>query len=653
MAVLRRHSSEFGSSPMPRSNLMLPLNEEIKMTNENLGPAERIINTLLTFSDHMVHNRPGILVPDTTSNVGLKWSPVTYKEENGEKIVYKHSKVGRKNVLTKVGVLNLADNSVKVNGRKVAEYRPAGLFPEVAVWMYKQVAEVWKLDNEFAARWASYAFGQEHRDLKVVLAAFMLVQSRKGDPVRENNQVVFYDEDYRNVGEAMVLLRRKDNKDLNPRLLLRVYDVLTIPGVAQINRDLGFGQSARKPFVGRWVKAVEKWLRYREENPKMLEGLVKSGFRQTVMRLARHVGYKPTDEMFFKTLRWKQAQSDSGHRQVAIGMALDKVESWNGLTEEQICERVVSEKPSFKRLVGMLPANVGLTPAIVAAAIESNALSNKDLVIYTPTLEDFGLLNVQTIKEKWEQAVKSAEDMRAANIATRVKTAAAREKLEEGADNALKKSTEEVMKNMRVYFMVDASGSMENSIETAKTYVAKFLQAFPLDQVHVSYFNTQGRELTIKHASAAGVTNAFRGIQAGGGTDYGAGIRILQNHKPKENEDVLFIFVGDEGATDFRTAVTQSGLNPMAFGFVKVTDPRWPEKRYAVQNTAAQLSIPCVMINEQTFDDPYAIPRTLRNLISATPVNQNAVRGMAAVKRETLVDLILKTPLLEKPVWVS
>ena len=79
-------------------------------------------------------------------------------------------------------------------------------------------------------------------------------------------------------------------------------------------------------------------------------------------------------------------------------------------------------------------------------------------------------------------------------------------------------------------------------------HIAKFVQGFPTEQLHVAVFNTQGRVVQIKHASAAGVENAFKGINADGGTDYGSGVRALQGFKPKADEDVLFIFVGDEEA---------------------------------------------------------------------------------------------------------
>jgi hypothetical protein len=620
-------------------------------TQETLGPAERIIQTLLAYTDHAVHNRPGMVVADPTSVVGVKWTPVTHKVEEDKKVVYQLTKVGRKTNKIKVGTL-WADGTIRTEDRrKVADYRPAGLFPEVVSWMYRQATEVWKLDNEFSARWASYAFGQEHRDLKVILAALMLVQSRKGDPVKDGDKVAFHDEDFRDVGEAMMLINRADGKGLNPKLLLRIYDVLSLPQVAEINRELGFGKSARKPFLGRWPKVVEKWLEHREANPNVLRGLVKAGFRTTVMELSRRVGYKPIMPTFFGALRWKQSQAKDGRRTLAIGQDVRPAESWEGLTEEQICEQIVKTKPNYKRLVGLLPKDTGVTRAIMAAAIEAGALSNKDLIIATPTIEELGLLKVQDIRERWEKAVKSAEDMRAANIATRVKSKETQEKLQEGSDNALKAAVEEVMKDLRVYFIVDISGSMQNAIASAKAHIARFLQGFPVEKTHVSVFNTAAREIQIKHASAAGVENAFRGITAGGGTDYGAGVKVLQKYQPLANEDVLFVFVGDEEASEFSAAVRASGLNPLAFGFVKVGGSVGGYGHYAaVRDTANALGVPCFMIDEATFADPYAIPRTIRALVASTPVNQTRA---VATPRVTLVETILKTELLQKPAWAA
>ena len=638
---------------------------------ENLGPAERIIASVLTYTDHLYHGRPGIVIEDKRTNVGVRWEPVTPKVEeiNGAKrtVIYKLSKSGKKTLKTKLGVITEAAGARGVikhvrtdaspNHPIIGEYRDAGIFPEVAEWMYRQIAEVYKLDNEFAAKWASFAFGQDHRDLKVVLAAFMLVQARRGDAVLDGDKVAFHDDDFRDVGEAMMLIRKKD-KDLNAKLLLRIREVLMLPAVAAINLELGFGVSTRHAFLGRWPEVTEKWLRHREENPPLLTGLVKAGFRKTVISLARKVGYKPNTPKFFEELRWKQVQSEGGHRTM-LDIEIAKQGTLEDMTEAEICGWIVAEKPDWKRITGMLPKG-NVTRAVVAAAIEAKALSDRDLVIATPTLEELGLLDVPDVKKRWEKALAKAEDSRSLNVAKNIQSKEVREKLVEASDNAVKKAVEEVVKNLRIYFFVDISGSMQSSIEAAKAHVAKFLQGFPPDRTHIAVFNTAGREITLKHASAAGVANAFQGITASGGTDYGAGVRTLMHHKPKAEEDVLFVFIGDEEAHAFDQQVVASGLNPLAFGFVKTIPHNGAaayrhgkyngENNVAVRETANRLKIPCFMIDEKTFEDAYAIPRTIRNLIAATPVNAARVATVAA-PRLTLVDQILKTDLLKKPVW--
>jgi hypothetical protein len=632
---------------------MADQNNDLRKRVEDLGPAERLIAALLTDSDHMVHNRPGIVVPAPGSSTGVKWEPASFKAEGPEggakeKVAYFCRKVGNKTTKVRAGVIG-ADNKVREGGRVVGEYRQPGFFPEVAAWVYTQIAEIFKRDNEFVARWASYAFGEEHRDLKVALCAFMLVQNRRGDPVREGGEVLFYDDDYRDVGEAMCLIQRADGKDFNPKLLLRVGDLLRLPVIAQINRDLGFTTSAKNPTMGRWEKAVEKYLRRRELNPKHLEGLVKAGLRTTVIALAQRVHYKPTSPRFYQILRWKQEQAKDGRRSIAIGADVAAAESWEGLSEKEVCERILATKPNYKRLVGLLPTNVGVTRAVMAAAVQAGSLSNQDLIILTPTLEELGLTGVEPVKSRWEAAIKTAENQRAANIAARVKSTVVKEKLEEATANAMKKAVDEVVRGLMVYVFVDVSGSMTAAIEQAKVYLAKLLGGFPLEKVRVATFNTEGTERTIKHASQKGVENAFAGIRAAGGTDYGAGVKALQKYKPGADEDALFIFVGDEEAGHFAPAVRASGLNPVAFGFLKVGgSPGYN----AVTGTAAELGIPCFPIDTRIFDDVYAVTRTLRNLIAATPVGKT-FNAAPAAPRVSLVEKILKTDLLAKPAWAA
>lgn len=607
---------------------------------ESLGPAERLIQTLLTHGDHLVHNRPGVVTADPTSPTGARWIPATVRDG----VVFALDRRGRQSVERRLGALD-ASGRVLDGDRVVAEYRTPGLNREAADWMYRQIAAVWSLDNELAARWASWAFAQEHRDLKVALAAFMLVQSRAGEPVREDGEVLFEDEDFRAVGEAMCL-RRAAGSDLSPRLLLRVGDLLRLPEVAKVNRELGFGRSARAAPTGRYDKAVTKWLRHREHNPRMLEGLVKAGYRRTVMKLARRVGYKPLTPAFFETLRWKQKQAEDGRRSIAIGVELAAADTFAGLTEAEICERVVVERPSFKRIVGRLPAEIGLTRAIMAAAVEAGCVSDAELVILTPTLEDLGLLHAGPIAERWLEATDRAENQRAAHIAERVRSKATAERLEAAADQALAKAVQAEQRGLRVYVAVDKSGSMTGAIESAKRYLAQFLQGLSLDALHVCVFDTTAREVTIRHPSKRGVEHAFAGFTAGGGTRHAASFSdVFVEHPPADDEDSIVIFVGDQQEHGvFVQAVERSGVRPVAFGFIEVTGG-WGGDERAVEKTAAELGIPCFRIEETTFDDAYAVARTLRHLIASTPV------GASSRHRVSMVETVLATPLLTKPIW--
>jgi hypothetical protein len=598
----------------------------------------------------MVHNRPGLVTQDRRTHIGVRWQQATWIKENDQKVVYTVTKNGKRQIKSRAGIGVPGTTEVREGGRLVGQFLPAGLFPEVVTYLYNQIAEVWQMDNEFAAKWASWAFkNEDNRDLKVLLAAFMLVQSRFGEPVKDGDET-FLDEDYRAVGEAMCLLRAK-GQTFNPKLLRRIGEVLEVPGVIETNRKLGFGQSARSAVVGRYYKVIEKWLHHCELNHKVLERLVKDGFRTTIMALCRKVGYKPETPRFFEILRWKQVQSKAGHRSVALDMKLTPADVWDTLTEKQCCEKIIEERPNWKVIAGKLPKGIGITPAIMAAAVQAGCLSDQDLIILTPTLEELGLLEKGNIQKRWKEAISRAENQRAANVARNVKSKVAQEGLEEAADKAASKAVEEVTRDLRIYVVVDKSGSMSQAIERAKEYCTKFVGAFPLERLHVCAFNTVGVEIDIQRASAAGVAQAFRGHRAGGGTSYAAGVTcLLAKHPPKENEDALLIFIGDQqdSGLNYLVHAVRTYVDPVAFGLLHVAG-NWGHGSI-VEDAAAQLGIPCFKIEEAIFADPYAVPRTIRNLIAATPVKKaGAVTGRPA--RVSLVDQILKTPLLQKPAW--
>jgi len=495
--------------------------EEARRIAESLGPAEKLVQMIINFPDHLWHNRPGVVRNG-------KWKAATRKE--------------------------VEEN--KTTGRvRNGEFRAPGPNPEAIEQVYGTMADIWQANNELAARLASYIMKEtDWRDMKVVCAAFMLVQSRAGEPITEEQNgkkvVLFHDDDYRDIGEAMIkLYERGSNRMMNPKLIQRVGDVLSLPGVVTMNRTLSFGNPhKRKPFVGRYYNAVTDWLGFRETNISLLEGLKKSGYSKTVQGLARMVGYKPKSKRFFEVLGWKQKQASEGHRSIGLtDLEIRKI-SLEGLSEKEICEKIGAEKLGWKQVMGMLPKKLGLTPAIFVAMLDQ--FSDKDLTILTPTLEEFGLLKHEPIKQRWQEAIQTQEDQRARNIAKNIRDKETAKQLEDSADAAVVKAVAEATKeaDIHIMFIIDTSGSMQGAIETSKQALSMIVQGFPPEKLQIASFNTVGTILKPRHHSAAGIQHMLKGIGASGGTIYGSAIDAFREsgvRVPAEADLILFA-VGDE-----------------------------------------------------------------------------------------------------------
>ncbi len=376
------------------------------LPESQMGPAEKLLDLVLSSSAHLWHNRPGF-------DVAGVWQP------------RKRARRGA------------AQHGVPV--------RP-GLFVPAAATLYSKLLEIYELNVDLMAHFASYALKEtDWRDLKVATAALMLVQQRSGQPVHDDDgTVAFYDDDYRRIGEAMVLhYQKKSPRMMTPKGVLRIAELLEAPEIVELNRLAGFGDpAAKKTPLGRWKRAADKWLRVREANRPLLEGLVSAGYKETIKKIARKVGYKPDSQAFFEILGWKQKQAAGGHRSVGLeNLVLEKRERFDGLSEAEICETIESQRLKYKDVVGRLPKDIGLTPAIMVALLST--LSDRDLRILTPTLEELGLLTEPEIRDRWEKAIESSTDQRGLNIAKNVRDQSVRDKLEESADNAAKKAVEE------------------------------------------------------------------------------------------------------------------------------------------------------------------------------------------------------------------
>jgi hypothetical protein len=590
--------------------------EEARRISESLGPAEKLVQLIINFPDHLWHNRPGVVREG-------KWKAATRKEIEEQK------KSGRVR-----------------NG----EFRTPGPNTEAIEQVYGTLADIWQANNELAARLASYVMKEtDWRDMKVVCAAFMLVQSRAGEAISEEQNgkkiVLFHDDDYREIGEAMIkLYQRGSNRMMNPKLIQRVAEVLNLPGVVTMNRTLGFGNPhKRKPFTGRYYNAVTDWLEFRETNISLLEGLRKSGYAKTVQSLARMVGYKPKSKHFFEVLGWKQKQAAEGHRTIGLtDLEIRKV-SFEGLSEKEICERIVAEKLGWKQVMGMLPKDIGLTAAIFVAMLEQ--FSDKDLTILTPTLEELGLLKHEPIRKRWQEAIQKQDDQRARNIAKNIRDRELAAHLEASADAAVTKAVAEATKeaDIHIMFIIDTSASMQGAIETSKEALSMIVQGFPPEKLHISSFNTVGTLLRPRHHSAAGVQHMLKSIGASGGTIYSSGVSVFRDAKVRipEGAELVLFAVGDEDGEQadlFAQNLRTWGYVPSAMAHI-VNVARGSQRGNTVRRAAEILGVPYTEVNVQQFTDVYQVQRTLKAVLEAQPYREKG----------SMIEKIMQTDLLVSP----
>jgi hypothetical protein len=574
------------------------------LPREQMGPAEKLLDLVLGSSAHLWHNRPGV-------DVAGKWMPARDR-----------------------------------NTPRGAAVQP-GMFVPAAVELYTRLLEIYELNVELVAHFASYALVEtDWRDLKVACAALMLVQPHAGQPVRDDEgDIAFHDDDLRSIGEAMILhYQRKSPRMITPKGVLRVAELLETDEIATLNRAAGFGDPAStKPILGRWPKAATKWLAMREANPPMLHGLVRAGFKQTIKAIARKVGYKPQSEAFFAALGWKQTQAEAGHRTLGLdGLELAKSERFDGLSEAEICEAIVEQNLSFKEVMGRLPKDVGLTPAIMVTLLPT--LSDRDLRQLTPTLEELGLMADPEIRQAWEKAIESATDQRGLNIAKNVRSAELRERLEASADKAVEKAVAEATReaDVHVMFLIDRSGSMQGAIEASMEALTRILAGFPVDKLHIASFDTMGTVHKPKAANRAAVKHMLSGITASGGTMHGAAVRALEaaGVRIPATSKLVVIVVGDEAGESgpqLAEVFRAHGYRPDAMALIlNVACTRGT----TVVDCARSLAIPCSTVTVDAFEDPYQVPRVLRTIMEA-PVMPGPSVTPGWVER------VMKTPLLE------
>ena len=521
-----------------------------------------------------------------------------------------------------------------------------GLFEPAAVALYRQIADLYQMDPMFVGQLASYAMAElDHRDFKVALCAFLLVQSQ---------------EVLRDVGEAMILIHADKTvptkRRMAPKEVLRVAELLEAPGIVALNRAAGFGSAgSNNPPMGRWPVVARKWLLIRERNEAMLRGLMGTGYGSTVRSIARRARFMPEQPKFFQITRWKQKQAAGGYREMAIGVAVKAAETWEGKTEKEIVALIQGGSLGYSAAVGRIPASIGMTQGILRAL--STKMSDQDLIISAPQLEESGLLETDAkVRERLERAVKQARDHRALSVAKNVRSAKVQETLESAAASANAKAVAAAVPDrpLRVLLLIDISGSQQGAIERTKEVLPALISGLSASRVHAVAFNTAARmihagvgaaqdEMSLKQAKAM-----LSGLRAEGGTDHSCGVTMLAAARVrKEPGDLtILLVIGDEAGENGQTLAARlrdSNLVPDAVGFV--LNMGNGGRGNTVQVAARELRVPFTEVKVDALKDPYQVPRILRGFLDA-PV----AASVAAPARFGMLERISTVALLVPPV---
>jgi len=606
-------------STSPQAQAPVQDNNVLSLPEDKIGVAEQLLNLLTTFNGHCWHGRPGKL--DSSG----KWIALTK-----------------------------ADNKAIKERTHNFELLQPGIFKPSVVKAYTAIFELYQLNKELVARFGSYILNKtDWKDMRVLLAAFLLVQGKKGEMLELDGEKI-QDYDYRETGEAMLKFYSKEDRDkmFSPKMIARVKEVLSLPEIISLNRNVAqFGtKNTTKEFLGRYKSAVKDWLEFRELNLPLLDGLVKNGLKDTVITLSKIAQYKPKSKLYFEKLRWKQT-TGKGHLYRNIGitdLVIAKANTFEGMRESDICKCIVKDKMTYKTVMGMLPSSIGLTPAILAAVVETGTLSPKDWQILSPSLETFGLLEDRGIKSQWEEnIIPLSYNQRGETIKKGVASAELRRKLEKSSENAAARSVDKVIEDNDIFaFLIDQSGSMEDSIAAACLAIKQFITAYPKERCMITTFNSTGYIHTPKAWTKAGIELMLQNIKANGTTSYGSGI-ITMAQQPGYREwikrkQMVLIITGDEegeSGSSFARSI-RNNIGDALKGIVFIPTRHTMTARgndylgSTVRDAVTELKCAYQEIKPEELNDSYHLKNVL----------QGITKGVTG-----LLSSVLSEPLLVKP----
>ena len=464
-------------------------------------------------------------------------------------------------------------------------------------------------DPIFLARLTSYAFKKlESKDLKVVLTFLSCLSDADGTPFLAGSELK--KPNLRVIGQAAF-------NELDPKLAVRV---LTL---ANSKRAVGrFGKATH--FTRPLKTAAEKYVRFREANPKSLEGIYKAGLANTFKSIYRIARVAPSPEAC-RVLRWKQKPGFPG---AGVDRAAPTAFDFTGLTDVQIAEKIQRERLKPQPVLGALKDKI--SPVIAAAILEQ--CTGDQAVVLTSLFEEQGLLKNKEVKAVYEQKLSTAKN--ALDRVDRIQSdldVATKELMEKARAGVRKEQVGDIGK---IFLHIDISGSMTAAIDLAKEkgcIIAECVKN-PEQNFHWGVFNTGGGILaTPEQFTKAGFMARLYGVRPGGGTD----CLVMFEHARKLGCDTdVYLTDGQDGGNTFAKLqqLQRRGIAmPKNVVIVKCGD-----YNQALENGFKQAGVPVSTIDQRQLSESALVTQAIKT----------AIVGASAV-----IDEIMDAPLLALPKW--
>lgn len=469
-------------------------------------------------------------------------------------------------------------------------------------------------DPHFLAHFTSYAVDRlPSKDLKVVAIFANSLSDADGTPFSVGSS--YKKPNLRLISQAAV-------QTLDPKLVARVIELANRKTALGKEKEDGSTYRGEGTHFSRSLKtAIKKYLRFRENNPKALEGIRRTGLANRYKNLYRNVRIAPTEEAA-TILGWKQKDG-------SVTEVKSDLYNFEGMSDLEIAEKIRREKLSPISVMGALPEK--LSPVIAASIMEQ--ATGDQTVVLSNMFEKQGLLKNKEVKKVYGEKIKTAKN--ALDRVDRIK-----KEFDEDVKKVLKsakadKRKEDVGDIGKIFVHIDISASMNQALEVAKDCGSVLAECVknPEENFHWGLFNNRGFELATpetfeKDAFAA----ALYGIRSGGSTNC-----VALYQRARELGCDVDVYITDQGhncgpITQVITACDARGLErPKSVLIVNVG--RYSNQLYQrFQNSG----IPVTEITPASLTESALVAQAVRaSLMGATAV----------------IEEIMQHPLLELPDW--